>query len=298
MAESAYRAHEVLIAPARHRPQLWRLGAGLIVTAAIAIALSRAMHDLVALLAPDLFAVGTEDFDLGNSPASLLLLLGSFGFVIFGVMVAARVVQHRDPLGLIGPLPLALHQFWRVLRLLLVVGGLVLLLPPYDMGMALHRNLQPTLWLMLLPLSLLAVLIQTAAEEILFRGYIQQTLAARFNSPLVWMVAPAVIFALGHYMPAEAGENALLITLWAGLFGLMTADLTARAGTLGPAIAVHLFNNVIALLIVALPDSLSGLALFTVPFSMSDTAGLRDWLVVDLATMAVSWLAARVAIRR
>jgi membrane protease YdiL (CAAX protease family) len=208
------------------------------------------------------------------------------------------VIQKRDPLGLIGPVVPAFRQFWQVSRLLLVLSVIVVVLPPYDSGTVLQPNLELKIWAALFPLSVLAVLVQTSAEEILFRGYIQQTLAARFKSPLIWMGGPAVIFALGHYVPAEAGENAILVSLWSGVFGLVTADLTARAGTLGPAIAVHLFNNVVAMLFISLPDSLSGLALYTVPYSMDDTEVLREWLAVDFAMMIVSWLAARVAIRR
>lgn len=297
MADDPYHPHENLVAPARGHPQLWRLAAGLVVAASVAILSSRVLQGLLEIVSPGLFVAG-EDLGKGNSPVSLLLLLFSFGFVILGVAVAARLVQHRDPLGLIGPIPLAVRQFWQVARILFVISAIVLLLPPYDMGVQLQRNLEPKLWVLLLPLSLLAVLIQTSAEEILFRGYIQQALAARFRSPLIWMGAPALIFALGHYLPGEAGENAWLIALWSGIFGLVTADLTARSGTLGPAVAVHMFNNITALLIVALPDSLSGLSLYIVPFSMSDTGALREWLAVDFATMMVSWLAARVVIRR
>ncbi len=296
MAEDPYLPHENLVAPARPYSQLWRLIAGLTLAAAVAIALGRFGQEFVSVVSPGLLS--TDDFELGNSPASLLVLLFSFGFVIIGVMIAARVVQKRDPMGLIGPLALTARQFWQVARLLLIIAVAVLMLPPYDMGVSLHRNLEPRIWLYLLPMSLLAVLVQTSAEEILFRGYIQQSLAARFKSQFVWMGLPALVFALGHYLPAEAGENAVLIAVWSGVFGLVTADLTARAGTLGPAIAVHLFNNVVALLIVALPDSLSGLALFTVPFSMSDPEGLREWLAVDFAMMMIAWLAARVVIRR
>jgi hypothetical protein len=82
------------------------------------------------------------------------------------------------------------------------------------------------------------------------------------------------------------------------IFGLLMADLTARSGTLGPAIAVHLVNNVSAMLIVSMPDELSGLALYLSPFSMADEAELRAWLPVDFAWMLVSWLAARLALRR
>ncbi len=106
------------------------------------------------------------------------------------------------------------------------------------------------------------------------------------------------MFALGHYLPQEAGGNALPIALWSGVFGILMADITARAGTLGPAIALHLFNNMIALLIVSLPDSLSGLSLYLLPYSMADTEHLRAWLAVDFATMFVTWLLARLALRR
>ena len=99
-------------------------------------------------------------------------------------------------------------------------------------------------------------------------------------------------------MPEEAGENALLLVIWAVMFGVLMADLTARAGTLAPAIAIHLVNNFIAIVIISLPDTLSGLSLYLSPFSMQDTAELRAWLPVDFAMMLVSWLAARLAIRR
>jgi len=93
-------------------------------------------------------------------------------------------------------------------------------------------------------------------------------------------------------------DNAWLLCLWAMGFGLLMADLTARAGTLGPAIAVHFVNNIVALLILGSPSSLFGLALYLLPYEMSDVAALRPWLWVDCATMLVLWLVARLAIRR
>jgi len=161
-----------------------------------------------------------------------------------------------------------------------------------------ERNLAAGTWVMFLPFAIIAVFVQVSAEEILFRGYIQQQLAARFRSPLIWILVPAGLFGLGHYMPQDAGENATLIALWAVVFGVLMADLTARSGTLGPAIAVHLANNVVAIVVVSLPDSLSGLSLFLAPFSMADADAVRTWLPVDFAMMFVSWLAARLALRR
>ncbi len=293
-----YRAHEHLVAPARPGRALWRFLVGLIVIAVVVFGLNSLFNGAIHAVAPAGWWARYLNADTqGDAPLSMLILLCSFGFVLIGAGVAARVMHKRAPLGLIGPMPLALVQFSQVFRILALLGIVLFLLPPWDMGVPLTPNLGFSGWLLLLPVSLIAVLIQTSAEEVLFRGYIQQSLAARFPSPLVWMVLPASLFALGHYMPVEAGDNALPIALWAGVFGCLMADLTARAGSLGPAIAVHLFNNIIALLFVALPGALSGLSLYIVPFEMSDTGAMRAWLAVDFATMFVTWLAARLALR-
>ena len=228
----------------------------------------------------------------------MLAMLGGFGFVTAGVFVAARLLQNRSLFSIAGEPRELVRQFIRVSLYLLILAGVMLLLPPYQMDAPMEANLPVLIWLALLPFSVLALLLQTSAEEILFRGYIQQSLAARFRHPLIWLVLPSVLFALGHYLPAEAGDNAVLIAIWAGMFGLLMADLTARAGTIGPAVAVHFFNNFTALLLFSSPTSLNGLALYLLPYEMSDAEALRPWMAVDFAIMIVGWLVARLAIRR
>nr|WP_170755753.1 type II CAAX endopeptidase family protein [Ruegeria lacuscaerulensis] len=290
-----YSAHEVLVAQARSNPELWRLFAGLGLIVAVVIALNLAIFAFAAWVGSSAWAAGLLT---GSTPFALLVLLASFAFVTVGVRLAVRQVHHRNLRSVLGPFPETLVQFWRVFRTLLLLGAVVAVLPPYDMGTELISNTPLATWLMFLPLSLAAVLIQTSAEEILFRGYIQQSLAARFRSPLIWIGVPSILFAAGHYAPGTAGSNAGLIALWSCMFGVLAADLTARAGTLGPAIALHFFNNIIALLFISLPDSLSSLALYVLPYDMSDTDVLRQWLLVDFAVMIVGWLAARLALRR
>lgn len=290
-----YAGHEGLVAPVRPYPELWRLMVGLGIIVAVVLALNLTLFALVtAFGSADLVA----NFENGSSPESLLIILCSFVFATLGVTLAARQVQHRSLASIIGPTFAALAQFWRVLRALIILGVVVFVLPPYDMGAPLEPNLPLTRWFLLLPVALVAVLVQTSAEEILFRGYLQQSLAARFRAPWIWMGVPSLVFAFGHYAPVAAGENAILIAGWAFVFGVLSADLTARAGTLGPAIALHFFNNVTAMLIISLPDSLGGLALFHVPYDASDAGNLRQWLAVDFVVMFVSWLTARLALRR
>ncbi|NOD64515.1 MULTISPECIES: CPBP family intramembrane glutamic endopeptidase [unclassified Ruegeria] len=291
----AYFPHAYLTETARRRPELWRLLVGLLLIGVLVSLLNMVFFAALVAMGPNEWA---QELLAGSSPLALILLLVSFGFITFGVAVAARKMQHRTLWSILGERRLAVTQFVSVLKALLILGVIGFLLPPYGMGGELTQKLPLTTWVLLLPVAAFAVLIQVSAEEILFRGYIQQTLAARFNSPIIWMGVPSILFAVGHYAPDAAGGNALLIALWAFVFGLLASDLTARAGTLGPAIALHFFNNVIALLFISLPDSLSGLALFVLPFDTSDAEQLRPWLLVDLVMMFVCWLAARLALRR
>lgn len=271
---------------------------GLVLVAGVFLLSNQFLHQtLFTLLGASSYALLTGA-NGQVSQLSMLFLLASFGLMTLSVIVALRVAHLRGFLEVLGPGALFKQQFFAVLVMLILVNGAVAILPPWGMGEPLAPNTPPVQWLVVLPFALIAIMVQVSAEEILFRGYLQQQLAARFSSPLVWLVIPAVLFGVGHYMPEEAGENANLFIIWAVIFGLLMADLTARAGTLGPAIAVHFANNVAALLFVSLPDGLSGLSLFVTPFDMSDTAQVRAWLPVDFAMMIVSWLAARLAIRR
>lgn len=292
---NAYAAHEGLVGDARARPELWRLAAGLGIVLVLYVTLNAVLFAFVGqLLQPD----QAQGLLQGTSTSAALILLLSFGFLTLGVAIAARQMQHRSLAAILGPRRLLLQQFWMVLRALVILGLIMAALPPYGMGETLTQNLALSTWLLLLPVSVIAVLIQTSAEEVLFRGYIQQCLAARFRSPAIWMGVPSVLFAAGHYAPGVTGENALLVAIWACIFGLLAADLTARSGTLGPAIALHFLNNAVALLFISLPETLSGLALYLLPYDMSETGSLRQWLFVDFAVMTVSWLTARLALRR
>ena len=291
----SYQPHEILLHQARPKAELWRLALGvvLVVVTWFALGLISDMFLLPAVLA----LTGGADLYSGSDPAGMAILLGNFIFATIAVGLVLQMLHGRSLGALVGPRALLLPQGLQVGRILLLVLVVLLVLPPYDMGAPLVANLAFGQWVALLPLSLVLVLIQVSAEEILFRGYLQQGLAARFKSPLVWLVLPSLLFGMGHYMPQEAGDNAWLIVAGATLYGMLMADLTARSGSLGPAIAVHFVNNVWALLIVSSPSSINGLALYLHPFAMDDVVALRPWLWVDVMVMLVSWLAARVAIR-
>lgn len=293
-----YRPHDRFVAPARGAAQIWRLCLGIVLTAGFFLVLSQMIFgSLFQILGPSVVASIRADGQTGQTAAGMLIRLFQLGLLAVAVSMVVIMVHKRRPFSLIGEPGPALRQFVAVLVAMLLLTAVIWILPPYDYGAPLQRNMAFGRWLLLLPVALVAVLLQSGAEEVFFRGYIQQQLGARFRSPLLWMLVPAALFAFGHYQPDGAGSNAWTIVAWAMLFGILMADLTARSGTLGPAIAVHFANNISAIILTSVPDEMSGLALYVLPFGMSDEAQMAAWLPADFGFLLVSWLVARLALR-
>lgn len=293
-----YAPHEQLVGPARVNADLWRLLLGTALCVLIVIGLGRAMVGLASrMLSPAAFQALSEGLDSARTPAGLLFLLFLVVPLGIGAITACEIVHRRDARTLLGPLPMAMQQGLRVLIALVLLYVVVGILPPWPFFRTTTPGLAFGTWVMLLPLTIIAILVQTASEELAFRGYLQSQIAARFGHPLIWMGVPSALFALGHHLPGVYGANAWIITVWAFLFGLAAADLTARSGTLGPAIALHMVNNFTALAITSMNSEMSGLSLFHLPFGPGDTAALRAYLPIDLALIGVTWLTARLALR-
>lgn len=240
-----------------------------------------------------------------NTATGLLLQLFSFVFLALAVVLVARLGHRRGLASLIGPIGPSLRALAWAFGAVLLFFALTELLPPYWMaeGQAVART--PLYWLALLPLSLLALLVQCGAEELFYRGYIQQQLAARFARPWVWMVLPNIAFALAHWELGDFTPPAAQYVIWAFVFGVAASDLTARTGNLGAAIGFHLGNNAYAFLLFseyAAPDS--GLALFVFPSGALGDALLDEAplfttaFATELAGVGLMWLAVRLVLRR
>ena len=235
--------------------------------------------------------------------AAIVTLL-THGVLLGVTLMVVRAAQRRGFWDIVGPWEPALRDF---LSVLIWGGGLVAALFLWSatelsaMPEVTQKPLLP--WLLLLPLAGAAILLQTAAEEIYFRGYIQNTLAARFANPMVWMVLPSLFFGLLHWT-AEAGPiQAVQTVAITTVFGLAAADLTARSGNLGAAIALHFTYNAGLMLTSSTAGTpVSGLALFLFPEGAADQIETGPLLSMDLMIwlvfLAVLWLAARNAIRR
>ena len=97
--------------------------------------------------------------------------------------------------------------------------------------------------------------IQTTAEEVFYRGWIQQRLENGRRS--IWLISiiGGFLFALPHLGNPEVSGNLLLPVLGYGSTGFMFTWVTMRDRSMGLAVGAHAANNILAGLLVSSADS-------------------------------------------
>lgn len=299
---TGYAPYAVLVAPARDRAELLRLLLGFALIEAFyggALAIIDGLTDRLPDAAVDAYYGGT-------TPLGLILQLLSFGFLAAAVVLVLRFGHERGLGSLLGPMPVVardlIRAFLGVLTLMLALEAI----PPWWDAALIDQTRPVGLWLLLLVPALAVLLIQTGAEELLYRGYLQSQIAARFPHPAAWLILPNVAFAVVHWNNGGDPVQSAQYVTWAFLFGVAASDLTARTGSLGAAIGFHLANNAFAFLLFAEaegPDSGLALMLFKPGTLAGDMAiepqpFLTGPFLVELAGVGLIWMAARLAIRR
>ena len=285
------RAFNTYIAPAQPYAQIWRLLVGLLlilfVYAAATAVIFVALYPIKGPLEYFGFIMGLVK---PSTPAAMTVVLLTFVGMFLGPFIAAPACHYRSPFTLFGPRAPFLRSFGRALAVLLpvyVISGAI-----YYTSEQPIQNMDAADWMWILPMALFLILIQITAEELLFRAYLPQQLAARFRSGWIWAVIPSVIFGLLHYNP-ELGAQGWLVVLWATLFGLMAVDLTRRTGNIGAAMAFHFVNNCFAMLFIAQSGTLTGYALFRTQADITEMDATGG-LLIEFVLMFVLW---RVLIR-
>lgn len=141
-----------------------------------------------------------------------------------------------------------------------------------------RRDVEIGTWLLASLPFVALILAQTSAEELVFRGYVMQTLAARFRSPAVWAGLPTIIFALLHWDPAATGGANAIILGSITTFALGATLLVCMTGNLGASMGLHFGNNLVAMLLVSSEARYADLSLF-----VGEPLSARDWSLHEIA---------------
>lgn len=276
---------------ARPRAQLWRtaLGSVLVVVAWLAWTI---VSGLIAvgggLIRPDALGAVMGQF---ASPLSYLdafmamgVLLATFWGLWLGVWLVSRLL-HRRGLSTVFAHDgrIRLDQF--AIGMALAAGYLALSLGSTWLSGAppMRSDLPVEYWLAALAPMLLLVFLQSAGEEIFFRGYLTQQLAARIPHPIVWGMLPSLAFGLAH--TANAGGDAQFAIYYvtvATLLGLVMTAMVWRTGGLAAAMGFHLMNNIGAMLLVGVAGVTPPISLFVMDYRTMMGSAPMDALVLGL----------------
>jgi hypothetical protein len=218
------------------------------------------------------------------SPAGVAAALATFFGMTGGVALALKVADRRSFGSVLGASGrLSWRDFWRGLAASLIASGLAEI-ATFFVDPSLQRSaIGNGAWLLwLAPLTFL-LFVQVSAEELAFRGYLMQSLAARFKSPLVWALIPVLLFTLLHWdaQSSPAMKAAMLLSIAA--FAALASVLVVRTGNLGAGIGAHLGLNMFGILFVSHMSWLSGGALFE-----SQPLDTGSWSVLAAVLVALS----------
>jgi len=234
-----------------------------------------------------------DNFFNASTPRGAGWSLATFLIYVGIILALSRAFHSINLRHLVGALSPAWHQFWRVSLYLFPIYAVMTV--PFLFAPEPVQQYAFSAWLLMLPIFLPLLFVQIGAEELIFRGYLQSHLAALSTHPLIWMCLPSLLFGLAHFDPYAPAYSAWSYVVWATCFGLICADLTARSGTLGPALAVHFVNNIAAVLFIASDDWLFGAALYVWPLY---GGYWEPWIPYELLALITVWLASRLALRR
>lgn len=217
-------------------------------------------------------------------PVVFFILFGSVVLMLPSALLARLVLGPR-PLGLLFSVTGRIRWKW-LLTCFVAAVAIYALINAIAVGLELAAggrpvSLQPApgfWWLM--ALLIFVVPLQCAAEEVVFRGYLAQTIGRWLKHPAWAILLPVPLFVLGHAYDIWG-------QLSVGIMAVAMGIITWRTGGLEAAIALHAVNNMTVSLMamVGLTD-------------MNDTSGApTDLIAVTLINggyvALVFWLVRR-----
>lgn len=276
------------IEPATHRMQIWRLLIGIVIVLVFWVLGTAAVFFLSALFLTSSgegtggFMTSLDAIATGRLPEGVLIMLATFSGIWIGLFLVTRFLHKRPFRTLFSPdRRLDGRQLLKGIVFGLVFAGISM-----GIGILLAGDLRPGLaldrWLILFLPLVAFVIVQATAEELVFRGYLAQQLAARFSFWPIWAVLPSFLFGLLHYAPHLPDGGGYYYVAVTTMAGLMFCALVWRSGSLWAAVGLHVTINVVNLSTIGMDSIISGTQLF-----VAEENALIPLMQVDLIITAL-----------
>jgi len=269
------------------RNEFWRY---LVVNVGI-IGVALAVSVVLVIIA--FFVEGTLDYRQFSPITMLLVAMLPFPFALVGLWAGLRFLHGRSFRSLITPWE---RVNWK--RLLFSAAGWFVLSGLVDVVLAFMQPGNYVFsfdWRRSLPYFVLAFLlipVQTSTEELLFRGYLPQSLSLLTKGIWLPLIVPALVFGFLHGTNPEVGMYgmALMLPTYV-LMGLMLGWITLRSQSLELALGLHWANNLYAGVVVTFQgSSLTSPAIFSIQQFDPLAATIGLLLSMGVYLLAAYWL--------
>ena len=183
---------------------------------------------------------------------NLFLIVNLFPFVVlfFTMLLAIRFIHQRATLSIFTARP---TFDWKRFFFSFGLFGLILCI-----GLA-HTllttkttlwNYHPETFWMLMGLSFFVLPLQTAVEELIFRGYMLQGSINLFKKPIATILISSFLFAILHFENPEVIKLGNVLVLYYFASGLFMSLLTVLDDGLELSMGFHTVNNIFGTLIL------------------------------------------------
>ena len=206
---------------------------------------------------------------LGRTPLNLLFVLFTFVPIWFGVWVAMKFIHHVPMKVLLGSsnklnLQLLFKGFLAMLFLGIGIETLLQFIPVVSRYVYYEPNKVLFLsdWIKWLLPIILFIFIQSAAEELVFRGYLLQTIWSKNANYFYAIICPSLIFGLLHFDTQSYGINAWYYCFNTFVVGCLLCLVTLHTGNIALAFGLHWGGNTVSLVVFGINGNLDGMALW------------------------------------
>ena len=228
----------------------WRYALGVVIIAFFWLVLGHAPYFL--LVGADVEMDPLLDFVAINF--SIFMMLA-------GLAVTVKLIHRRPLLSLVTPVArVDWRRIGRGALVWVVMAAAISVIEHLLFPGRYYLSFDPERFVPFLAAVLVLTPIQSATEELVFRGYAMQGLGLLTRRPAVIAAASSFAFMAPHLLNPEVGQHGVLI-MAANYFvlGLLLATVTLRDGRLELVIGLHAVNNVF----LALAANYEGSALMT-----------------------------------
>jgi membrane protease YdiL (CAAX protease family) len=227
----------------RGRNSVWRTVAGCLLIAATWLGLGIVFY-----------FVSADELRAGSLSKFVVTNLGVLA-MLAGLALAVRAIQRRPLLTLVTPHQrFDVRRAWQGCAVIFVIAA-----GTFAVECALYPgrytlNADAVRLSVFAPAVLLLTPLQAASEELVFRGYLMQSLRSFTRSPLLIVVISSLAFMVPHLWNPEVAQGVLVLALYV-LIAVFFAVITLRDGRLELAIGAHAGINIFIAIVASYPDA-------------------------------------------